>query len=196
MREAAMFIDYVALMLVNMAAGLLVLAAWSWRGPNQPNPKAWAPAFAMVGLVAFLAGLHMSLTWPITHSGRFDLRWANAAWGDLSVLLGVLFLGAALALAKEWNLVPVAVYALIASLVAVVVGIRIMDLGLSKTPILTGVGFLLTAFGGLLVFPIVRWPAVRWPRVLASLSLAAGAAVWLLTAVLAYWSHLEQFSKS
>ena len=40
-----MFIDYLPMMLVNMAAGLFVLA-WFWcRGMDNPDQRAWAPAF-------------------------------------------------------------------------------------------------------------------------------------------------------
>jgi len=190
-----MFIDYLPMLLVNMAAGLLILAAYFWRGLGRPDPRIWAPAFAMVGLVAFVAGLHLTFTWPLPKLEKVNLSWANVAWGEMSVLLGTLYLGAALAIAKEWSLVPVAVYGLVASVAALVVGIRLMDLGLSSTPALTGTGFLLTAFGGILALPSVAWPAFRLPRILAGLSLVAAAGIWAFIGLGGYWMHLERFSK-
>ena len=40
-------------------------------------------------------------------------------------MLGVIYLGIALSLAKEWNPAPIAIYGILAGLVAVVLGVRI-----------------------------------------------------------------------
>lgn len=46
-----MFIDYVTLMLINMAAGLVVLAAFIWKDIDKDNNQFWAPAFALPGMI-------------------------------------------------------------------------------------------------------------------------------------------------
>jgi putative membrane protein len=194
-REENMFIDFLTLMLVNMAAGLLVLATFLLKGFGRPSEKAWAPALGMVGLLAFAAGLYMALTWPIRHMGETNLTWANPAFGEMSALLGILFLGAAAAVAKEWTLMPVAIYGLVAGIVAMVIGVRIVDVGLSQKPLVTGIGFLLTGLGGPLVLAVVLAPTRHFLRSLAAVCLLPAAAIWLLTAVLGYWAHMEMFAK-
>jgi putative membrane protein len=81
-------IDYVTLLLANMIGGLLVLTAFLIWGFESPQQRAWAPAFGIAGLVATVGGLVMSFTWPIPKPFA-------TAYGEMSVLLGVLFLGAA-----------------------------------------------------------------------------------------------------
>ena len=102
-----MFKDYIALMLANMTGGLAVLALYFIRGAGKEDRRAWCPAFAAPGLVALLTGLHLTLTWPLPKLEHMNLAWANGAYGDTSVLLGVLFLAGALALGKGWSLGPV-----------------------------------------------------------------------------------------
>lgn len=189
-----MFIDYITLLLANMAAGLFVLALYLLFGAGREDRRAWAPAFVMPGLVAFLAGLHMSLTWPVPKLDAADLRWANIAYGELSVLLGVLFLGAAWSLAKRWSLAPLAGYALIASAAAALVGARIYDLDLTKTVTLTTIGFAVTAGAGALTAIAITGLAGRFSRIVAALSLLAAAAVWAYIGAMAYWGHLGTFS--
>ena len=60
-----MFIDYITLMLINMAAGLVMLAFYVYLDLDRPNNQRWAPGFAMVGVVALITGLHMTFTWPL-----------------------------------------------------------------------------------------------------------------------------------
>ena len=68
------FIDYVALLLVNMTAGFVVLAFFLLYGLSGER-KRWAAPFAMAGLVAFLCGLHMIFRWPLP--GAY-----NSAFGE------------------------------------------------------------------------------------------------------------------
>ena len=189
-----MFIDYITLLLANMSAGLFVLALYLLFGAGKEDQRAWAAPFAMAGLVAFVVGLHMTLTWPIPKLVKADLRWANIAYGEMSVLLGVLLLGGALALAKGWSLAPVGAYAMIASLAAAVIGIRILSLELTTSPALTTIGFTLTAGGGALTaLAVTRWAGL-FSRVIAALFLLAAAGIWALTAGMAYWAHIGQFA--
>ena len=190
-----MFIDYLTLMLVNMAAGLLILAFFLWRGLGSPGEKSWAAGFAVAGLVALLTGLHMTFAWPITRAGDHNLTWTNPTYGEPSVLLGAAFLGAALVVARGWSLVPVAIYGLVAGLVGVFLGIRILTLGLSAAPLLTGIGFIATGLGGPLVLAVVLATGQRWTRALAAVVLVAVAGLWLFTAAMGYWGHLAMLSQ-
>jgi putative membrane protein len=190
-----MFIDFITLLLVNMAAGLLILAIFLLKGFGSPGEKAWAPALGMVGLVGLVAGGYMALAWPIRNMGEHNLSWANPAFGETSALLGIVFLGAAVAVAKEWTLMPVAIYGLVAGVIAIVVGVRIIDVGLTKTPLLAGIGFILTGLGGPVVLAVVLAPARHFLRAMAAICLVPAAGIWLLVAVLCYWMHLESFAK-
>ena len=178
------FIDYVTLMLVNMTAGLVILACFLWRDIAADNRQRWAPAFGVAGLVATVCGFAMTFTWPIPHP-------YSTMYGEMSVLLGVLFLGAAWSLAKGWELLPLGLYALPAGAAAVLLGIRIIDLGLTAIPMLSGAGFILTGLGGVFALPALVFLKQAWLRRLGSLLLLAAAAIWALIDYMAYWAHLN-----
>ena len=189
-----MFIDYIALLLINMTAGLIILAAFLWRGFGSPGEQGWAPGLAAVGLVATAAGLHMTLTWPIPRLDQVNLAFANVAYGELSVMLGALFLGGALAVAMRWSLVPLGIYAVVAGAAAVVVGMRIIHLGLTQSPWMSGIGFILTGIGGMMTLAIALTPRSQPLRVAGAALLVLAAAIWALTGYAAYWGHLAKFS--
>jgi putative membrane protein len=182
-----MFVDYNVLLLLNMAGGFLLLAGFIWRGLDEENTARWAPGFAIVGLIAFLLGLHMSATWPLP--GAY-----NEPFGNLSVFLGAIFLGAAWAMARNLSPLIVAWYALPMGAAAITIGLRILDLKLTSNPPLSAAGFLLSGLGGLLAAPgyllLRRYPALRW---LASLAMFVAAALWLYVGLKSYWAHLEVF---
>jgi putative membrane protein len=189
-----MLIDYLTLMLVSMTAGLFLLAYYVYQGIGAENAKRWVPGFAMTGFIAVITGLHMSLTWPLT--GSF-----NIAFGEMSVLFGILFLGAALALWKGWEMRTVSIYAFFAGLAAIVVGARVISLGMTKRPVVSGIGFILTGMGGLFAWlcclaePVLSLSTNRVLRTIGALVLIAAAVIWAFTGYLAYWEHLESFSK-
>jgi putative membrane protein len=189
-----MLIDYLTLMLVSMTAGLFLLAYYVYRGIGVENAKRWVPGFTMTGFIAVITGLHMSLTWPLTGS-------YNIAFGEMSVLFGILFLGAALALWKGWEMRTVSIYAFFAGLAAVVVGARVISLGMTKRPVVSGIGFILTGMGGLFAWlcclaePVLSLSTNRVLRAIGALVLIAAAVIWAFTGYLAYWEHLESFSK-
>lgn len=182
-----MFVDYIALMLVNMAAGLFILAAYVYFGLDDPDQKRWVPAFAMPGLVALVSGLHMIFVWPLP--GPF-----NSAFGETSVLLGVLFTGAALALAAGWNLLPTAVYAFFAGLAAIVIGVRVIGLNLTLRPDVTGMGFILSGLGGVFAAPMLFLRENRPLRIAGAVVLAMAAAIWAFTGYASLWGHMQSFA--
>lgn len=186
-------VDYLTLMLVNMTAGLVVLAHYVFRGIPAEDKKPWAAGFAITGFIGVTTGLHMSLTWPLPGSH-------NILFGEPTVLFGALFLGAALALWNEWRMATVAIYAFFAGLVAVVLGVRVMNLGLTRSPFVAGLGYILSGLGGMLAWlcclleSIVSLRTSRALRIIGVLVLVAAAAIWALIGYNAYWGHIESFS--
>jgi putative membrane protein len=108
----------------------------------------------------------------------------------MSVLFGVLLLGLALALAIKWELFPLAIYAFFAGAIAALLGVRIINLGLTTYPILSGVGFVLSGACGIFS-PLVVWQNdKKGLRIIGSLVLFAASAVWAWTGCMAYWAHM------
>ncbi len=177
-------IDYVPLLLVNMVSALVVLAFFLWWGLGRENTGHWAPAFGICGLVATVAGFAMSFTWPIPKP-------FSEIYGGMSVLLGVLFLGAAWALTRGWSLLPLSIYAFFAGWTAIAIGVRIMNLGLTPAPLLPGAGFILTGLGGVGAGLVLRKQESKGLRLAGVLVLLAAAAIWAFTAVMAYWAHMK-----
>jgi len=130
----------------------------------------------------------MIWTWPI--SGSF-----NIAFGELTVLFGVLFIATSLALALSWELITIAIYAFFAGLAAIVVGLRIYSLGLTRSPLITGIGFILTGLGGVLAAPtLVYLKGNRTWRLVGATVLMVAALIWAYTGYMTYWGHLAQYS--
>ena len=182
-----MFIDYVSLLLVNMMAGYFLLAGYVYRGLDGRDQTKWVPAFGLVGVVAFVFGMMMVLTWPLP--GPY-----NSAFGEMSVLLGVTFLGAAVCLARGYSLVIVATYAFFAGLSAVVLGISIISLGLTLQPLLSGLGFILSGLAGVFAAPTLVWLRNNrsW-RALATVVLVIVGFVWGATVYPEYYMHMKSF---
>jgi putative membrane protein len=177
-------IDYVTLLLANMVSALAVLAFFLWQGLGHEDMRHWAPAFAISGLVATVAGFAMTLTEPIPKP-------FSMAYGEMSVLFGVLFLGAAWALACGWSLRPLGVYAFFAGLVAMVLGIRFIHLSLTPLPLLPGAGLLLTGLGGVCAGLVLWKQQTRTLRLAGGSVMLAAAFIWACTACMAYWAHMK-----
>ncbi len=182
-----MFIDYVALMLVNLVAGFVLLALFLAKY-FEKNQKTLVPGLLIVGFVATITGLAMIFAWPLPGS-------YNVPFGELSVLFGVLFLGAGVALAKEWNLLSLGVYAVIAGVAAVIVGIRVINLKMTSQPLVSGIGFILSGLSGFMSLPAYVYKKNKGVRILAIVILAVAAAIWAFTGYYSYWGHLQLFSK-
>ena len=184
-----MFIDYITLMLINMVAGLFLLAYYVYAGLDDPYQNKWIPGFGVTGAIALTTGLHMTLTWPVR--GSF-----NIAFGETSVLLGILFIGTSISLAKGWELITLAIYGFFAGLVAILVGVRLINLGLTQRPILSGIGFILTGLAGVCAAPTLWYfKSNRLWRIIGAVGLIAAALIWALIGYMAYWSHLDSFQQ-
>jgi|SRR5208282_1768590 len=182
-----MFIDYLTLMLVNMAAGLAILALFVLKYIDGDRKKL-APGLLVSGFVALVTGLHMIFTWPIISS-------YNIPFGEMSVLFGALLLGGAVALLAGWELLSLGIYATFAGAAAIVLGIRLLSLKMTSEPLVSAGGFALTGLVGILSLPIYYLRRHRVVRILAAIALFGAAAIWITFAFLGYWVHLDAFSK-
>jgi putative membrane protein len=182
-----MFIDYLTLMLINMAAGLAILALFVLRYLDGDRKKL-GPGLLVSGFVALVTGLHMIFTWPIIGS-------YNIPFGEMSVLFGVLLLGGAISVFKGWELFSLGIYATFAGAASIVAGVRIYTLGMTSEPLVACGGFALTGLMGVLSLPVYYLRRYRAIRILATIALIGAAAIWALFAFLGYWAHLATFAK-
>jgi putative membrane protein len=184
-----MFIDFLTLVMINMVAGTVLLAYYLWKGIDEVDQRAYAAGFGGVGLIALITGLQLSFTWPLPGS-------YNVGFGDATTLFGVVFLGTALALSQSWSLLPISIYAFFAGVDAIIVGVRVLSLGLTQEPLLSAVGFILAGLGGVFAAPFFMFfRQNKMVRMLAVLILLATALIWAITFYGALWGHLASFAK-
>ena len=181
-----MFIDYVALMLVNLSVSLVLLALYVLKFLNSEGGR-MAPGFLLTGFIAAATGLHMIFTWPLPSS-------YNIAFGELYVMFGVLIFTVGLALLRGWDLLSLSIFAVFAGIASVVVGVRIAQRGMTDSPPLAAVGFVLTGLAGVLSLPLYLARNSRTLKAVAIILLAAGAVIWAFIGFGAYWKHLESFA--
>ena len=183
-----MFVDYLTVLMINLAAGTGLLAYFVLKGITSEDNKGFAAGFGVVGLVAVVGGMQMTFHWPLPGS-------YNIAYGESTLLFGAVFLGAALALAKGWDLLPISIYAFFAGVDALVIGFRIIDLPLSKHPLLTGIGFILAGLGGVAAAPGLQLLKKNQNfRYLAAAVLLVTSIFWAYTFYSSLWGHLDSFS--
>lgn len=174
-------------MLINLVAGLFLLAAYIFLGLSDTHQKRWVPGFGMTGAIALTTGFHMIFTWPVP--GSF-----NIAYGEMSVLFGILFLATCWAIAFSWDLIAVAVYGFFAGIAAVLVGLRIINLGLTRQPLLSGIGFILTGLGGIFAAPTLYLKSNQTLRTIGAITLVVAALIFAVIGYMAYWGHLADYS--
>ncbi|WP_455382745.1 DUF981 family protein [Salinispira pacifica] len=182
-----MFIDFLALMLINLVAGLLLFAVYFFWFLEEGQKK-MAAGFLAVGFIQTVTGLDVIFRWPLPSS-------YNVGFGEPAVMFGVLFFVLGLALLLEWDLLSLGIVAVLFGAVAVVVGIRMLSLGMTKEPILTFFGYLLSGIVGLAALPgyyLREYPIVR---ALVALAALGAAVLWAITGYASYWGHLESFAK-
>lgn len=182
-----MFIDYLTLMLVNMAAGLTLMAVFALKFLNGDRKKV-APGFLLTGFIAFVTGLHVIFTWPIIGS-------YNIPFGEMSVLFGALFFMGGIAILKDWDLLSLGIYAIFAGAASILLGIRIYDLKMTSEPLVAAGGFILTGFLAVVSLPAYFLRKSPVVRILAVIALLGAAAIWAVFAGLGYWAHLVNFAK-
>jgi putative membrane protein len=210
-KEKVMYRDFLTVMLMNITAGFLLLAHFAWKGlkardgaavttktdgsgtrspADLPDFSGWTPGFALVGSIAVLTGAVMMFTWPLPGSN-------NVPFGESSFLLGGVFVATAFAFGRRRGLQSLAVFAFLAGAVAIVLGARIVDLGMTQRPVVSGIGFMLSGLAAVLASAALTCKPVR-SNVVFRLALgavaAAAAVIWAITAFDGYWGHLADFS--
>ncbi len=179
-----MFIDYLTIMLLNLVAGFTMLAIFIFK--YMDNPKAMAPGFLITGLIGSITGGFMIFSWPLPGN-------ANIAFGEPSFLFGMIFLVAAIAIHKEWELFTVTIYAFFAGIAATIIGIGILTLGMTKSPLLSALGFISAGLAGIGAFPLYLLRKNKVIRTLAAAAMLGIAGLWAITTAGSYWGHLDSF---
>jgi putative membrane protein len=182
-----MFIDWLTLMLINMAAALTLFALYM-AFYFEKNPKKMVPGFLLAGAIALITGFRMVFTWPLP--GAY-----NIMYGEQTVLLGAFFFMAGLAINFGWELVSIGVYSAFAGAATILLGVRILNLGLTSEPFVAALGFVLTGATAVLTLPALALPKMKWIRWLTALAALGSAIIWVLVVGPAYWSHIEAFGK-
>ncbi|MEM1279413.1 MAG: DUF981 domain-containing protein [Cyanobacteria bacterium P01_H01_bin.152] len=183
-----MFINYITLMLTNLVAGLVLLAAYVYWGLDDDRPTRWIPGFGVVGAIALVTGLHMTFTWPVIGS-------YNIAYGEASVLYGILFAGAAVALAQRWELITLAIYGFFAGVYSLVLGVRIINLGLTLLPFVSGLGFILAGLGGVCASPMLHFSKSKPFRLIGAILLVLAALIFAWINLFALWGHMADYGE-
>lgn len=183
-----MFVDYTAVMLVGLGAGFVVLAHYLYRNPDEDQRQPWAAGFFAAGLLGLLTSVPMIVGWPLPGS-------YNIAFGEPALFLSVAYIGAAITLTLRWEPLFPALYGFFGGLIALVVGVRIIDLGLTSEPLLSGIGYLAAGLGGCITLPAINWRDRRSYAMIAAVLLGIAAVIFLLIGYGAYWAHLTSFAK-
>ena len=68
-----MFIDYLTLMLMNLSAGLVIMAFFVFRFLDKDRKK-MVPGFLASGFLALITGLRVIFTWPLPGSYNIPLE--------------------------------------------------------------------------------------------------------------------------
>lgn len=182
-----MFVDYLTVMLLNLVAGLVLMACWIFMDFGRASQQRWVVGFLMTAVLALVTGLHMTLTWPLP--GSF-----NIVFGEMGLLFGILMLGLTVALRYDLDLLPIAVYATLVGFAGIILGVELIDAGLTKQPVLSGVSFIVTGVIGLFAVPMYLVRRAPVFQVIATVGLVIAAILWAITAFNAYYGHVHSFS--
>lgn len=183
-----MFVDYTAVMLVGISAGFVILAHYLYTNPPPEARQPWAAGFFAAGLLGLVTSVPMLVNWPLP--GGF-----NVAFGEPALFLSIAFLAAAITLALRWEPLIPALYGFFGGIMAVVVGARILDLGLTQSPAVAAIGYIAAGLGGMLTLPAINYRATRWIAVAAAVCLGIAAVAFLFTGYMAFWGHIADFAK-
>jgi len=176
-------VNFVALMVTNLALSFMLFAAFLFFGLREADQRRWAPAFLATGLVQFITGLYMVFTFPLP--GVY-----NQAFGEPSVILGALFIGLWYATSHNTGLFPLAIVGFFAAVMPIIIGIQMLNLGLTQRPTEGGIAYILSGLAGLTVLPLYFLRERSWARGLAALAAFGAGLAWLITAYTTIFDHL------
>jgi putative membrane protein len=182
-----MFIDYLTVMLLNLVAGLFLLALFVFKYFEQ-NQRVMGPGFLITGFIGTVTGFYMIFTWPLPGSH-------NIAFGEMELLFGVLFLAAGIAVLKDWDLLTITIYAVFAGVAAIVIGLALLNYNMTQSPLLAAAGYVGAGAGAVLTLPVYLLKQSKALRIITALILLAAALVWAVTAYASYWEHMQAFAK-
>lgn len=183
-----MYIDYLTLMLINLVGGLVVLAGWVYFDPEGKDARRWVPGLLMSGGIGLVTGFHMILTWPLP--GAF-----NILFGELAVFFAVLLLGVAFCIWFAMDMIAIAVYATFVGIASLIIGAQVITMGMTKSPLLSGVGFIWMGIVGICAIPMLSVRRSQAFRMFGAVGLIVAAFLWAITGYSAYWGHVKPFSK-
>lgn len=183
-----MFVDYLTLQLVTAAAGLFMVAVYLIWGLEDVDQRRWAPGFFMIGLVLLVTGFDTILNWPLPSS-------YNIAFGEMATFLGAILFTAGLACAFNVSQLGATLFSLPVGVAVIIVGVRLINRGMTQSPLIAGAGYILAGVGAILALPVVLWFRRSMAiRVIGALVVLGAAGVLGVTGYIAYWDHLEAFS--
>ncbi|MBI2850505.1 MAG: DUF981 family protein [Chloroflexi bacterium] len=186
-----MFKDWLPLLLVNLSSGLLILACGFLVGlTSRSEWRQLVSGFLLVGATLATGGGLIIFAWPLPGP-------LNIVWGVFFFSSGMLFLMAGLGLVFGWDSFPLGIPSILAGIVSILFGYRIIDLGLTLSPLAAGPGFITTGLVGILMGLGLIKPDLQNLKKLkiTLLVLLVGSAIlWLSLAFLDFWQFLIAFS--
>lgn len=178
------FIDYLTIMLIDLAGGLINLTWFLWKLNKPKEYSKFVSGFLLVGILGLLTSLPMVLTWPLPGS-------YNIAFGEPMLLFSLIFLLLAISIIKQWPWDGIVVFAVLGSIMAIVIGIAIYSFNLTNTPFFAMMGYLMTAFGALISSYLVYRPKNKPLLILATILFVLSTILWLYIGYYAYYMHLS-----
>ncbi len=179
-----MFIDYVTIMLIAAASGLLFAGIYIFKLEAPIESKmSWVYGFWMVGFIMLLTGLDMIFTWPLPGS-------YNIIFGEPSVWFGTLLIFLGFAIKAKSDLMPIALLSTAGGLINLVIAADVLIYGMTQSPVLAFIGFLTSGLGAFLVPFGIKSKAMRW---IIAILLIIAAVVFAVTGFGAYYQHAKSF---
>ncbi|MBM7559236.1 DUF981 family protein [Marinitoga litoralis] len=169
-----MFIDYLTLFMADIVAGIGLLLYFLIYGLEKDDISPYAPAFFGVGLLGLLAGIHMVYTWPLPGVH-------NIVFGEPMVLFGIVFIAAAFAAYKNYDLMPVTIVAAFAGIYAIILSYAIFKYGITKHPNISALSYFGAGLTGLLSPFVWKFRNNKLVKTLGIILLALTLLAWLST---------------
>lgn len=145
----------------------------------------FAVAGAAAGFYLFVSGVAISFMWPFTLANGVY----NILFGGIASLGGLVLLAGSIALYMNANLKPIAYFAAVAGIYAVIDAYAILSHNLTSEPVLSALAYLAFAAPAFISVPMVHLGGKRWRLVFAVLAFLFAIA-WLFEASSFTLAHL------
>jgi len=120
-----MFTVNLTFIVIDMLAGTVFLVYYVLKGMDENDQRPYIVTFGVLGLLGVIMGVQLTFTESLPTS-------FNVVYGEVSGLFGIVFLGTSLAISQGWDLLLVAIYVFFAGVDAMIVGLRLLSLGLAR----------------------------------------------------------------